>query len=124
MSAGSLLNATVDGISYNVTGDANISLTPRIEKESIPHSGGNMQKRTIMSAQAEAVKFTLRPSEYDVLRSQADETGDIPLSYVMADGSSFKTIGEINLGPYQTEDSSCECIFLTSTGQWEVFSAS
>lgn len=124
MSAGSPRSATVDGIPYNVTGDANISLTPRVVKESIPHSGGNMQKHTLESGMAEAVKFTLTPSEYDVLRGQSEALGDIPMSYVVADGSSFKTVGEINLGSYATEDSSCEVEFLTSTGVWEIFSAS
>jgi hypothetical protein len=124
MSAGSPRSATIDGIPYNVTGDADISLTPRIEKESIPHSGGNMTKRTLISGNAESVKLTLTPSEYDVLRAQAEAIGNIPLSYVMADGSSFKTVGEINLGPYQSADSFAECMFMTSTGVWEIFSVS
>jgi hypothetical protein len=124
MSAGSPRGAKVNGVPYVVTGDADISLNPRITKESIPHSGGNMQKRTIESGHAEAVKFTLTPSEYDVLRAQAEASGDIPLSYEMADGSSFKTVGEVNLGPYSTQDSFAEVEFLTSTGVWDIFAAS
>ena len=124
MSAGSPRGAKVDGVPYVVTGDADISLNPRNVKESIPHSGGNMIKRTIESGHAEAVKLTLTPSEYDILRAQADEIGDIPLSYEMADGSSFKTVGEVNLGTYSTADSFAEVELLTSTGIWEVFAAS
>ena len=124
MSAGSIRSSKVDGIPYNVAADANISLNPRLVKESIPHSGGNMQKRTFESGHAEAVKFTLTPAEYDILKGQSEATGDISMSYEMADGSSMKTVGEVNLGPYVTDDSSCEVEFLTSTGIWEVFSAS
>lgn len=124
MAAGSVRGVSVDGIPYNATADGNIALNDRIEKESIPHSGGNMQKRTIVAAMAEAIKLTLKPSEYDVLKSQAAAIGDIPLSYIMADGSSLKTVGEITLGPYQTDDASLEVTFLTSTGIWDIFAAS
>ena len=124
MSAGSIRKVTVDGIPYNAAADANIALNPRTEKEGIPHSGGVMIKRTTASAQAEAVKLILKPSEYDILESQSQATGDIPMSYTLADGSSFKTVGEIMLGAYQSDDSSCEIVMMTSTGIWENFSAS
>lgn len=124
MSAGSVRGSNVDGIPYNVAADANIGLNPRIEKEPIPHTGGNMIKRTIVGAMAEAVKYILTPSEYTVLEAQANTFGNIPLSYIMADGTSLKTIGEVNLGPYQTDDSSCEVQFLTSNGVWAIFAAS
>ena len=124
MSAGSVRGVNIDGIPFNAAADANIALNPRIEKESIPHSGGNMQKRTFAAAMAEAVKLIVSPSEYDVLVSGNEASGDIPLSYVMADGTSVKSVGELMLGPYQTDDSSCEVTFLTSTGDWEIFAAS
>ena len=120
---GSVRGANVDGIPYNVTADTNIALNDRIEKESIPHSGGNMQKITIMAANAEAVKLTLTPAEYVTLQSQAAGLEDIPLSYTMADGSVARTSGAISLGPLQSEDNSCEVTFLTSTGIWEIFPA-
>jgi hypothetical protein len=83
-----------------------------------------MIKRTIVSNQAEAIKYILRPSEYDFLRAQSKEQGVKDLSYQMADGSNITTTGEITLGPYQTEDSSCEVVFLTTTGEWDIFAAS
>ena len=124
MSAGSIRSVSVDGIPYNAAADANIAKNPRTEKESIPHSGGNMTKRTIVAAMAEGIKLILTPSEYEVLEAQSEALGDIPLSYVRADGSSDKTVGEVNLGQYVSDDSSCEVQFLTSTGVWDVFAAS
>ena len=124
MSAGSPRGVTIDGIPFNVAGDANIALNPRITKESIPHSGGNMVKLTNDAGNVEAVKLIATPSEYDILRGLSEQEGDIPMSYVMADGSSFKSPGQLMLGPYQTDDSSCEVQFLTSTGLWEIFAAS
>lgn len=122
MSAGSVRSVKIDGIPFNVAADANISLNPRVEKESIPHSGGNMVKETTVAANVEAVKLILSPSEYDLLTGLTDN--DIPLSYEMADGSVLRSEGAVNLGSFVTEDSSCEVMFLTSTGNWEIFSAS
>ena len=124
MSAGSVRGVKIDGIPFNVAADANISLNPRIEKESIPHSSGNMTKRTFAAAMAESVKLILTPAEYANLVSLNDGQGNIPMSYEMADGSSIKSEGEVMLSTYQTDDSSCEATFLTSTGNWEIFSAS
>jgi hypothetical protein len=124
MSAGSVRGVTIDGIPYNAATDANIALGPRIEKESLPHSGGNMIKRVFAPGSAEAVKLIVTPSEYDFLKSQSDDTGNKSLSYLMADGSSMKTQGEVMLGPYQTDDSSCEISLLSSSGEWDVFAAS
>lgn len=121
MSAGSLRGVTIDGIPYSAAGDADIALNPRVEKESLPHSSGNMIKRTLVPANAEGVKLSLTPAEYVTLKGQDEEGGVIPLSYDMADGSSMKTQGETNLGPYQTGDSVCEIQLLTSTGEWEIF---
>lgn len=124
MSAGSPRGVTIDGIPFNIAGDANIALNPRVTKESIPHSGGNMIKLTNDAGNVEAVKLIVTPSEFDILKGLSEQDGDIPMSYVMADGSSFKSPGELMLGPYQTDDSSCEVQFLTSTGVWEIFAAS
>ena len=120
MSAGSLRGVNINGVSFNVAADASISLTPRVEKESIPHSGGNMTKETLAAASATGAKLILRPSEFEILRGLAEDR-DIPLSYMMADGSSFKTVGDAKLGEYITDDSSCEVEFLTSTGVWDIF---
>ena len=44
---GSLRSVAIEGIPFNATGDANVALNDRFEKESIPHSGGNMIKFTL-----------------------------------------------------------------------------
>lgn len=121
-SAGSLRGVKVDGIPFNVAGDANVALNPRVEKTSLPHSGGNMIQRTLMPADVEAVKLTVTPSQYSILEGLSEQQGSIPLSYEMGDGSTFRSTGEVMLGPYQTEESACEVTFKTSTGIWENFS--
>lgn len=123
MASGSLREAKIDGFSFNVTADANIALTARVEKEAVPHSGGNALKETLVSGSIEAVKLTVSPSEYDVLRSLSENPEDIPLSVALRDGSVLRSQGTVKLGPYQSEDFSCEVEFLTSTGLWDVFAA-
>jgi len=122
--AGSIRGANIDGIPYNVAADADISLNNREEIESVPHSGGNMQKVTIVAGNAEAVKLIVTSAEYDTLRQQAAGLEDIPLSYTEADGSVYRTVGRVMVGARQTNESSCEVQFLTSTGNWEIFAAS
>ena len=122
--SGSLRNVNIDSIPFSATGDGNVAFNDRFEKESIPHSGGNLIKYTLASGDAESVKLTLNPSEYDILYDIAAGLEDIPLSITLADGSSFKTQGRVNLGPYQSEDFSCEVTFMTSTGVWDKFTAS
>ena len=124
MASGSLREAKIDGIPFNVAADANVALTTRVEKEAVPHSGGNAIKETLVSGSVEAVKLIVTPSEYDVLLNIAGNPDVIPMSVALRDGSVLRSEGTIKLGPYQSEDFSCEVEFLTTTGIWENFSAS
>ena len=124
MASGSLREAKIDGIPYNVAADANVALTTRVEKEAVPHSGGNAVKETLVAGSVEAVKLIVTPSEYALLLNASENPDDIPMSVAFRDGSVFRSQGTIKLGPYQSEDFSCEVEFLTTTGVWENFSAS
>lgn len=121
--SGSIRGFSFDGIPYNVAADANAALNPRIEVEPLPHSSGNMFKRTTMPANMEAIKLLLDQAEYDIIVSASEDLDDKSISLTRADGSSNKTQGTLMLGAYQTEDNSCEVIAMTSTGIWDNFSA-
>jgi hypothetical protein len=124
MSAGSLRGFQVDGIAYGVAADANVAKNPTIEKEGLRHSGGNMVKRTLMSGDYEAIKLTITPSEFATLEAQAEAIGFVPVSLVWADGTVFSSPAEVNLGPYQSDDSSCELSAIPESGSWVNFAAS
>lgn len=121
--SGSPRGVSVDGIPYNVAGDANIAQNPREETESQPHSGGNMQKVTLMPANAEGIKLILDVSEYNVLVGQTQGLDPITLTYTTRDGSVFTTTGRVTLGAYQSEDKSCEITMTSVLGKWEPFAA-
>ena len=124
MASGSLREAKIDGISFNVAADTNVALTTRVEKETVPHSGGNAIKETLVSGSVEAVKLIVTPSEYAVLLGLSENPDAIPMSVALRDGSVLRSQGTVKLGPYQSEDFSCEVEMLTTTGLWENFSAS
>jgi hypothetical protein len=123
---GSPRKATIDGIPFNIAADANIAQNDRVEVEDIPHSGGNAFKVTTVGGSAESVKLTVAPSEYVQLIALRNSAmlSPVPLSYEEADGTVNRTFGAITLGPRQTEDGSCDVTMMSSTGEWEIFSAS
>lgn len=124
MASGSVRGAEVDGLPFHVAADANVALTTRVEKEAVPHSGGNAIKETLVSGSVNAIKLIMTPSEYDILLNRSQSPTDIPLSVTFRDGSRFVSQGTVKLGDYMSEDFSCEVEFLTSTGIWDIFSAS
>lgn len=123
MASGSLRGAKIGGVPFFVAADANIALTTRVEKEAVPHSGGNAIKETLVSGSVEAVKLIVTPSEYEVLLSISEDPNDISMSVTLRDGSAYRSQGSAKIGPYQSEDNSCEVEFLTSTGIWEISAA-
>jgi len=121
---GSLRSVKIGGIPFNGTADGDTALTDRVETTAIPHTGGNMMQTVVMPGSAEAIKLTLTPSEYTVLKGLRERNEDLSVSYQEADGSINRTVGRINIGPRQSADGSCAVDFLTSTGTWDIAAAS
>lgn len=123
MASGSNRGAKINGLPFQIFGDANVAFTPRVEKESLAHSGGNATKETLVAGSATGIKLVAPPTQYKILEGLVGERG-IPLSVEMRDGSVRRTTGEIKLGDWMTEDFSCEVEFLTDTGEWTLSAAS
>ena len=121
--SGSIRKVLIDGLSFNAAADGNFAKTPKIEKEAVRHSGGNMIKVTLASGNVESVKLICTPAEFDTLEGKADEQGAFAMSYEMADGSVFRTSGEIMLGNYESEEHSVEITMIPETGSWDLFAA-
>lgn len=121
--SGSIRKVLLDGLSFNAAGDANVAKTPVVEKEAVPHSGGNMIKRTKASGNVESVKLLCTPTEYETLEGIADGLGSFPMSYEMADGSVWRTSGTVSLDNYESEEHSVEVTMIPETGTWELFAA-
>lgn len=121
--AGSARKANIAGIPINVKADADISKTPSTTIEGIAHSGGNLIKETKEPGQTEAISAILTPSEYETLEGIVKDGGIVPMSYTLADGSTYRTEGRFHLAEYTSQELTCEITMIPST-EWESFSAS
>lgn len=121
--SGSIRKVLIDGLSFNAASDANFAKTPKVEKEAVPHSGGNMIKVTKASGNVESGKLVCTPSEYETLEGKADEIPFYPMSYEMADGSVWRTEGTIVLDNYESEEHSVEITMIPGDGTWQLFAA-
>jgi hypothetical protein len=120
--SGSIRKVLIDGLSFNAAGDGNFAKTPKLEKEAVPHSGGNSFKHTKMSGQVESGKLICTPTEYDTLEGIADRLTTYPMSYEMADGSVWRTDGQISVDNYESEENSVEITMMPAL-KWELFAA-
>jgi len=121
--SGSILKVLINGLSFNAAADANVAKTPTVEKEAMPHSGGNMIKVTAMSGNVEALKLLCTSTEYEVLEAIAESNSFVPMSYTMADGSVWRTNGTIMLGNYESEENSVEVTMMPASRKWDLFSS-
>lgn len=121
--SGSIRKVLIDGRSFNAAADGNFAKTPKLEKEAVPHTGGNMIKHTRASGNVESVKLIATPVEYDVLETLADRLTSFSMSYEMADGSVWRSEGTIMLDNYESEEHSVEITMIPATGTWSLFAA-
>ena len=121
--SGSIRKVLIDGLSFNAAADANFAKTPKLEKEAMPHSGGNMIKHTKATGNVESGKLLCTPTEYETLEAFADRLDSFPMSYEVADGSVWRTSGTILLGNYETEENSVEITMIPALRTWELFAA-
>lgn len=121
--SGSIRKCLINGLSFNAAADANFAKTPKVEKEAVRHSGGNMVKVTLASGNVEGAKMICTPVEYDTLDGFADDLESFSMSYEMADGSVWRTTGQISLDNYESEEHSVEITMIPEAGTWELFAA-
>jgi hypothetical protein len=121
--SGSIRKVLINGLSFNAAADGNFAKTPKISKEAVPHSGGNMVKYTKASGNVEGVKLICTPTEFDTLEGFADDLESFSMSYEMADGSVYRTTGKIGLDNYESEEHSVEITMIPDSGTWELFAA-
>lgn len=114
----------LDGIPFRIAMDADFQKTPRITSEQIPTSGASMTKITRNHADVESVTVIADPLEYETLEGLAESLEDFPLSYTMADGSSYSTPGGINLDNYSSAENRCDLTLQPrNPDDWQLFSA-
>ncbi len=96
--AGTLRILTLDGVSYNVMGDIDMTeIEGAWMHENLPTSGENVDKMTRRSQNREAVTVACNDVEFDALRELSERIEDFTISYTNAAGSSWTTTGKIDL---------------------------
>jgi hypothetical protein len=103
--SGTIRKLTIDGVSYDVPADINITFNrSSFETEGVPTSGRTMFKMTRRVPTMESVVLMTDPAEAEALKNVAEGLADIPISVELADGSTYRTTGKIFYENWETEE--------------------
>lgn len=118
---GSLRKVTLDGTTFDVFSDTNISETgSAYENEGIPTSGRTMRKMTKRIQVRENVVIACNGEEREIIEELADRLDDFPMSYETAGGDVYRTVGFINFDNRETENEKAT-IKMIPRDKWEPF---
>ena len=122
--SGSIRKLTLDGVTFDVLGDANFSETvSAYESEAVPTSGVNIRKMTKRAKIVESVVVGANGAERDQLKALAERTTDFPMSYETAGGDVFRAQGWIEFENRETEENRAS-LQLHPRADWTSFIAS
>ena len=86
---------TLDGITYNWAGDADVTESPEQQIEGIATSGQTMFKRTKMVPTVEG-EIIVEDGDFENIKSSAAKIDPFPMSYENSDGSIYRATGLIS----------------------------
>lgn len=124
--SGSLRGVVLDGLALRVPADINVTMNlSEFENENIPTSGRSAHKKTLRSPDAEGVVLITNPLESETLSSLARRLEPFPMSVELADGSVWRTTGNINFENIETQEnrSTVKIMPDRAIGAWELFSS-
>lgn len=120
---GTLRKVTLDGITFDVMADTNVTETgSQWQNEAIPTSGRNLKKMTRRPEIREGVVLACNGSERDLLKEMAERTTDFPMSYETAAGDVYRATGWIEFESRETEENRAT-IQMHPRDSWESFLA-
>lgn len=103
--SGSIRKLTLDGTSFDVMADTNITeVGSAYENDSVPTSGTNMRKMTKRAENREGIVVACNGSERDLLKGLSERNTDFPMSYETAAGDVFRSTGWIEFENRETEE--------------------
>lgn len=121
--AGSIRKVTLDGTTFDVMADANITETGSAwQNEAIPTSGRNLKKMTRRPENREGVVLACNGTERELIKELAERTTDFPMSYETAAGDVYRASGWIEFENRETEESRAT-IQMHPRSTWESFVA-
>lgn len=118
---GAIRKVTLDGITFNVFGDANIKeVGSGWENSAIPTSGPTLRKMVKRVEERESVVLSANGQERETLRDLADSLNDFPMSYETASGDVYRCTGFIEFESRETEENRAT-IKMIPRDTWEFF---
>jgi len=121
--SGSVRSLSIDGISFDVMSDANLSgLLNEFENDMIPTSGSPMLKKMRRIVKVESVVLATNWAEKEVLIEFADQLDLVTFSIEYASGTILKTKGTFNIESDESEENRTSITILPSQ-RWSSFIA-
>lgn len=122
--AGTIRKLSIEGISFRVAGDANLTETfTQFENSMIASSGRAMRKMLKRIPQVEGVTLLTNAAERDTLKSFAEDLNDLKISYTNAAGDTYRCQGTIEITSNETEENRTTVVILPRE-DWTPFIAS
>ena len=120
---GTPLKVILDGTTFDVMADTNITETgSQFEISAVPTSGRNMKKMVRRPESRESVVLACNGDEREVLKELAERIEDFPMSYETAAGDVYRCAGFIEFENRETEESRAT-IQMLPRDKWESFVA-
>lgn len=124
--SGTLRSVVLDGLSFRVPADINVTHNlSEYENENIPTTGESVRKKTLRSPDAEGVVLIANPVEQETLKGMAARLDVFPISIEMADGSVWRTTGNINFENTESQENRATIKIMPDRAidAWELFAA-
>lgn len=103
--AGSLRKMVINGISYDVAADADIShVFTTFEVSRVPSSGVSMKKMVKRVPTAENFVLLTSGSEREQLKEFSEQIADVPITYTDAAGNEYTCEGSFNIDNNTTQE--------------------
>lgn len=110
---GTIRKIVINGVTYDVPNDINITFNrSSFETEGTATSGKTMIKKTRRVPTLESVVLMTTPAEMEELNSVAEGLADATFSVELADGTVYKSTGQINYENYETEEGKSTITFI------------
>jgi hypothetical protein len=119
---GSILDLKLDGVGYEVPGDADFEFVfPTKKLEGKPTSGETLFIASSVIPESKG-PITVSPAQIAALTTLAERLTPFPMSVKTADGSVFRGTGRINFEKWTTMENKAD-LTLIPAGRWTVFAA-
>lgn len=116
---------TLDGVTFDVMADTNISeMGSQFENEPVVTSGRIMKKMTRRSKSAESITLACNGDERELLQEFDERTENFSMSYELASGDVYRSVGFIIFENRETEEARATIqMHPAEDNAWEAFIA-